>query len=496
MTVGDLINRTIDFNQSKSRHRPSVKAGIDPQLDELKRQYDGMDSFLTEVVNHVNQRLPEWARQYIRSCIFLPQLGFLMVVEPDSSTGNGRYEGEGSGDDRWERLFTADGAVCYKNRYMKELDDQYGDMYCEIGGKFCPSHAQLYLTSVDREVEIIHVLAMSVLEHGNTLVKVSDLCGKFDALLALAIGAEKYQWVAPQITTVNTLQIKAGRHPLQELVVPSFVPNDCRLTGLQDGEQNDNFPRALILTGPNHSGKSIYLKQTAIIVYLAHIGSFVPAEQAIIGLTDKILTRISTRESVSRNESAFAIDLKQVAQAARCATARSLVLVDEFGKGTNSDDGAGLLAAMLDHFLTSGSSSPRLLLATHFHELFEGGYLEDLPGLGLAHMDVLTDWEAATEDQVTYLFRLTPGHNSSSFGGRCAALNGVPSAIVDRAEAISQLLSRNEDLSSACAELTTEEEKKLQDAEGVARRFLQGSFGDMAGDGSAIQSILTDLLRC
>lgn len=136
VTVGDAINSTIDFEQSKSRHRPSVKIGVDAELDELKRRYDGMGSFLTEVINHINQQLPEWAAQYIRSCIFLPQLGFLTVVELDPETGKGKYEGEGSDDIQWERLFTADGTVCYKNKFMKDLDGTYGDMYCEIGGKF------------------------------------------------------------------------------------------------------------------------------------------------------------------------------------------------------------------------------------------------------------------------------------------------------------------------------------------------------------------------
>lgn len=131
-----MINNTIDFDQSKSRHRPSVRTGIDPQLDELKRRYDGMESFLTQVINQMNRELPEWACQYIRSCIFLPQLGFLTVVEPHPDTGNGRYEGEGADGGAWEKLFTADGAVCYKNHYMRELDEEYGDMYCQIGGKW------------------------------------------------------------------------------------------------------------------------------------------------------------------------------------------------------------------------------------------------------------------------------------------------------------------------------------------------------------------------
>lgn len=141
VVVGDMINKTIDFEQSKERHRSSVRAGIDTQLDELKRRYDGMDSFLTEVVNQLNRELPQWARKYVRSCIFLPQIGFLTVVESNRLTGNGQYEGEGTAVAAWEKLFTADGAVCYKNSYMRELDKEYGDMYCQIGGEFVVSSA-------------------------------------------------------------------------------------------------------------------------------------------------------------------------------------------------------------------------------------------------------------------------------------------------------------------------------------------------------------------
>lgn len=132
--VGEMINKVIDFEQSKSRQRSSVKTGVDVELDELKRQYDGMASLLTEVANHVNRQVPEWACQYIRSCIYLPQVGFLVTVEPDPTTGNGKYQGEGTESDGWEKYFSLDGVICYKNRYMRDLDKQYGDMYCEIGG--------------------------------------------------------------------------------------------------------------------------------------------------------------------------------------------------------------------------------------------------------------------------------------------------------------------------------------------------------------------------
>lgn len=277
----------------------------------------------------------------------------------------------------------------------------------------------------------------------------------------------------------NVIHIKGGRHPLQELVVPAFVPNDCHLaSGLADqAHPGENPSRALILTGPNHSGKSVYLKQTAIIVYLAHIGSFVPASQATIGLTDKILTCMSPRESMSGGESAFARDMKQAALSMRTSTSRSLVLVDEFGKGTNGDDGTGLLAALLHHFLSLNQDCPRLLVATHFHEIFEGGYLSHHEGFRLAHMDVRVDWGAAqTENQVTYLFTLALGHSTSSFGGRCAALNGVPSAVVERAEGIARHLAQNRDLGEVCTRLSRAEEEQLEKAERAARLFVDESF--------------------
>lgn len=502
MTVGDLINKNIDFDQSMSRRRPSVKMGVDPHLDELKRRYDGMGSFLAEVVKYISSQLPKWAKKYIRSCIFLPQIGFLTVVESDAETGRGRYEGEGLEGGQWERLFTMDGKVCYKNSFMRELDDEYGDMYCEICGE---SHrlwaSKEALTQTDREVEIIHELVLKILHYEGAIIEASEACGKLDALLALAKGAETYGWVCPRVVEENILDIEAGRHPLQELCVSSFVPNDCLLSRSQEEAQGSGREAhgALVLTGPNHSGKSIYLKQAAIIVYLAHVGSFVPAARATIGLTDKILTRMSTRESMSCPESAFSIDLKQVAQATRSATWRSLVLIDEFGKGTNSEDGAGLLAATLDYFASLGPASPRVMVATHFHELFEGGYLDGYPCLGVAHMEVRTD-SAASEvaDQITYLFKLRSGHSNSSFGARCAALNGVPSAIVDRAEAIGQLLARNEDLGSACARLSDEEEKRLEEAEAAARLFLQAELekSEVAdGNEGHVRVMLTRLLE-
>lgn len=180
------------------------------------------------------------------------------------------------------------------------------------------------------------------------------------------------------------------RHILQELTVPSFVPNDTTLVGgAGDGPLDNDTqepidrqgrsssirqtstpadgPSTLVLTGPNYSGKSVYLKQVALIVFMAHVGCFVPAKSASIGLTDKILSRVTTRETVSRIQSAFMIDLQQMALALNLATRRSLLIIDEFGKGTDSSDGAGLACAVLEHLLSLGNRRPKVVAATHFH---------------------------------------------------------------------------------------------------------------------------------
>lgn len=230
----------------------------------------------------------------------------------------------------------------------------------------------------------------------------------------------------------------------------------------------------LVMTGPNYSGKSVYLKQNALIVYMAHIGSYVPADRATIGMTDKILTRIATRESVSRNQSAFMIDLQQVALSLSLATNRTLVVVDEFGKGTNASDGAGLCCGVFEYLLSLGRNRPKVLAATHFHEIFENDFLEDRPELSFGHMEIRVDIQAElVEDQITYLYNYVPGRSTSSFGTCCAMMNGIPAAIVERADELVLLAARGEDLVAACAKVSPAEQQKLEEAEQVGRQLLE-----------------------
>jgi DNA mismatch repair protein MSH5 len=341
------------------------------------------------------------------------------------------------------------------------------------------------------------------------------LCGELDSLVALAVGAQMYGLVPPQMTTKNVIKIEGGRHPLQELAVPAYVANNCFLVGGEgenDGaeypmnpsqesapaEEDVKSPGMLIMTGPNYSGKSVYLKQNALIVYMAHIGSYVPAERAIIGLTDKILTRIATRESVSKNQSAFMIDLQQVALSMNLATRRSLIVIDEFGKGTKSSDGASLACGVFEYFLNSGHNRPKVLGATHFHEIFENGFLQERPELSFGHMEVRVDTETSlVEDQITYLYNYVSGRSTSSFGTCCALMNGIDPGIVERADELILMSARGEDLVTACAKLSEKDAKEYQAAEQVGRQFLEQDFPktDKLPSGMDVRTMLRSILN-
>lgn len=466
-----------------------VKPNIDERLDNLRQTYSGLDSLLCDAARQVAANLPGDVAA-ILNVVYFPQLGYLIVIPVDPQTGESSYVVDG-----WEFQFSTATSFYYKNPQMREMDEYLGDMY----GLIC-----------DREIELVYELQVEVLKHEDMLIASSHVLSELDCLLSLAEGAAKYKYCRPLITEENVIEITKGRHPLQEQCVSVFIENDTMIRGgpgecerVESSEGNrshrdDNSPSMLLLTGPNYSGKSVYLKQIAVIVYMAHIGSFVPAAHAIIGLTDKILTRIQTRESASRIESAFVIDLQQIALSLRLATRRSLLIIDEFGKGTDVNDGAGLACGVFEHLLNRGLVRPKVVAATHFHEIFENGYVTQHPNLFFAHMKILLDDSAEeVSDQITYLYKLEAGRSTSSFGTCCAALNGIDAAIVSRAEDLILLTARGEDLTLACLKLSDSEKMELEQAEKIAREFLTWDFWEDTeedGEGQDMKAKLQELL--
>ncbi|KAE8842680.1 hypothetical protein PTNB73_00732 [Pyrenophora teres f. teres] len=393
--IGRKISETIDLKSSAEQGRTVIMPGVDEELDQMKLTLDSLDDFLNQVARKLSERMPSDLRATL-NVIYFPQIGFLCTTPVDPETGTAVYDG--SFDNPWERMFSTEEQVYFKNSETREMDDHFGDVYGIIS---------------DREIEISHELAQYLLQYQELLTSCSDVCGELDSLLALAQGAKKYKLCRPRMTDENIIHIKGGRHILQELTVSSFIANDTILRGGEGdlahaeasaqryGAESQPFtsssnrhtyvhkdnPSMLVLTGPNYSGKSVYLKQVALIVYMAHIGSFVPADSAKIGITDKILSRVTTRETVSRIQSAFMIDLQQISLALSLATRRSLLIIDEFGKGTETSDGAGLACAVMEHLLNLGSERPKVIGTTHFHEIFERGLLKPRPALAFGYLE-------------------------------------------------------------------------------------------------------------
>ena len=244
-----------------------------------------------------------------------------------------------------------------------------------------------------------------------------------DVLAALAELAAQRGYVRPQLVEEPLIEIDRGRHPIveQQLTGGSFVPNDTRLGG-------DNGKIAII-TGPNMAGKSTYLRQVALLVLLAQVGSFVPAERMRLGVVDRIFTRIGAQDDLASGQSTFMVEMLETATILNHATERSLIVLDEIGRGTSTYDGLAIATAVIEYIHNTPRLGSNTLFATHYHELTS--LADTLPGIRNYRVDVLE-----SGDEITFLYRVVPGGADRSFGVHVAQLAGMPRAVVRRAEDI------------------------------------------------------------
>ena len=286
--------------------------------------------------------------------------------------------------------------------------------------------------------EIYAGLLAAVGDRLGDIARAASLLARIDLLCAWARLAAERAYCRPACDTSCELEIRGGRHPVIEQLLPDqeFIPNDT----VVGGEDR----RLLLLTGPNMGGKSTYLRQTALIVLLAQAGSHVPAQSARIGLADRVFTRVGASDNLARGESTFYVEMSEAAHILHQMSRRSLVILDEIGRGTSTYDGLSLAWAITEYLLDRSGPRPRAIFATHYHELTE--LSESLPGLVNLQLQV-REWEG----KIVFLHQVAAGRSDKSYGIHVARLAGVPEPVLRRAEGILEFLSRSDARSAAGA---------------------------------------------
>jgi DNA mismatch repair protein MutS len=282
---------------------------------------------------------------------------------------------------------------------------------------------------LDREAEIFEELRRRVAGSARRIQETSRAAAQLDVLGSLAEAASRYDYVKPRVSRDDELVYREGRHPMMERLLPDpFVANELSL--------GEDAPRLVILTGPNMGGKSTFLRQTALIPLMAQMGGFVPAREAKVGLLDRIFTRVGASDQILRGQSTFMVEMQETAHILRHATGRSLVLLDEIGRGTATFDGLSIAWAVAEH-IARDRRGPKTIFATHYHELVD--LATDLPGVGNLRVGA-REWQ----DTVVFLHKIEPGGSDRSFGIQVARLAGLPAPVVVRAQEILRNLERTE----------------------------------------------------
>lgn len=393
-----LWQMLVDDPPATAREGGCIRAGADEVLDRLHA--DATES--REWIARLEQR--ERERTGIRSL----RVGYNRVFGYYIEVSNAH---RGAVPPEYVRKQTLTGAERYVTPELREREAVV------LGAKE---------RAIARESELLADLTRAIASQARPLLDLAAGLARLDVAQSLATVADELGWCRPQVDASLRLEIAGGRHPLVERSLPAgrFVANDCLLDAAD--HPPDGAARILVLTGPNMAGKSTYLRQVATCVLLAQVGSFVPAERATVGVCDRIFTRVGAQDELAAGLSTFMVEMTETAAILNQATRRSLVVLDEIGRGTSTYDGMSIAQAVLEYLHDAPHLGCRTLFATHFHELT--ALAGRLPRVANARVEVLEEG-----DSVTFLHRIVPGGADRSYGIHVARLAGVPRGVVERA---------------------------------------------------------------
>jgi DNA mismatch repair protein MutS len=403
-TITDQIGRTLNPDPPAALQKGNViMKGVSAELDDLRALAHSGKDYLIGIQQ----------REVKNTGIPSLKIGFNSVFGYYLEVTNTHKDKVPS---IWHRKQTLTGSERYITEELKEYEEKI------LG-------AEEKISAL--EIKIFNELVLSIADYIEPVQINAGLIARLDALLSLSFVAETNKYTRPEINESFSIEIKNGRHPVIETQMPlgeAYIPNDVVL--------DPDKQQILIITGPNMSGKSALLRQTALIVLMAQLGSFVPAESAKIGLVDKIFTRIGASDNISLGESTFMVEMNETASILNNLSGRSLILLDEIGRGTSTYDGISIAWAITEFLHEHPLFKAKILFATHYHELNE--MAKQFQGIRNFHVSI-----KEVGNQIIFLRRIAPGGSEHSFGIHVAKMAGMPQTIVERAKELLKIFEKN-----------------------------------------------------
>lgn len=380
-----------------------IKEGVSAELDELR----GMSENSKELLSQMQQREME------RTGITSLKIGFNKVF--------GYYlEVTHAHKDKVPEDFIRKQTLTNAERYITPELKEYEEKILGAEEKIMALESRLYMEVLADLQEFILPIQQN-----------AALIAEFDVFQGFAVAAKELKYCKPEVHAGDELDIRGGRHPVIEATLPSdqpYIPNDVFL--------DKKVQQIVIITGPNMAGKSALLRQTALITLLAQVGAFVPADEARIGLVDKIFTRVGASDNISSGESTFMVEMNETATIVNNATQKSLILLDEIGRGTSTYDGVSIAWALVEYLHESKRNAARTLFATHYHELNEiTNRMERVKNYNVSVKEM--------DGRIIFMRKLVPGGSEHSFGIHVAEMAGMPKKILDRSNELLAFFEQN-----------------------------------------------------